>query len=128
NPCKHIAAVYYLLGEQFDTDPFVLFTLRGRSREQVIEALRQRRAAAVEDDLPSGEALPTGALTSALSDSLNTFWQLGDLSGVEIHVAPPDMEAMTLRRLGKAPGDIDEALRQIYHALTDIALQKIAGD
>ena len=29
NPCKHIAAVYYLLGEEFDRDPFLLFRLRG---------------------------------------------------------------------------------------------------
>ena len=28
NPCKHIAAVYYLLGEEFDRDPFLLFKLR----------------------------------------------------------------------------------------------------
>jgi hypothetical protein len=27
NPCKHIAAVYYLLGEEFDRDPFLLFRL-----------------------------------------------------------------------------------------------------
>src|SRR5215207_5572155 len=44
NPCKHIAAVYYLLGEQFDLDPFLIFSLRGRTKEQVIEALRARRA------------------------------------------------------------------------------------
>jgi len=29
NPCKHVAAVYYLLGEEFDRDPFLLFRLRG---------------------------------------------------------------------------------------------------
>ena len=29
NPCKHIAAVYYLLGEEFDRDPFLIFRLRG---------------------------------------------------------------------------------------------------
>src|SRR5262249_52716413 len=28
NPCKHIAAVYYLLGEEFDRDPFLIFKLR----------------------------------------------------------------------------------------------------
>ena len=49
NPCKHIAAVYYLLGEQFDLDPFLIFTLRGRTREQVMEALRARRAAAARE-------------------------------------------------------------------------------
>ena len=29
NPCKHIAAVYYLIGEEFDRDPFLIFKLRG---------------------------------------------------------------------------------------------------
>ena len=35
NPCKHIAAVYYLLGEEFDRDPFLLFRLRGSDRERI---------------------------------------------------------------------------------------------
>jgi uncharacterized Zn finger protein len=39
NPCKHIAAVYYLLGEEFDRDPFLIFKLRGMSREELIENL-----------------------------------------------------------------------------------------
>ncbi|MHB8628792.1 MAG: SWIM zinc finger family protein [Aggregatilineales bacterium] len=128
NPCKHIAAVYYLLGEQFDADPFVLFTLRGRRREQVIEALRQRRATAIEADAPSGDELQTEAPAPALSETIDTFWQLGDLSALAIHVAAPDMEAVILRRLGAAPGNTDEALRQVYRALTDIVLQKIAGE
>ena len=47
NPCKHIAAVYYQLGDFFREDPFVLFQLRGRSKEQILEALRQRRQQAM---------------------------------------------------------------------------------
>ncbi len=35
NPCKHVAAVFYLMGEEFDRDPFLLFVLRGREREDV---------------------------------------------------------------------------------------------
>jgi len=34
NPCKHIAAVYYLLGEEFDRDPFLIFNLRGMDRDE----------------------------------------------------------------------------------------------
>ncbi|MDP2948270.1 MAG: SWIM zinc finger family protein, partial [Chloroflexota bacterium] len=30
NPCKHVAAVYYLLAEEFDRDPFLIFRLRGK--------------------------------------------------------------------------------------------------
>ena len=39
NPCKHIAAVYYLLGEEFDRDPFLIFKLRGMSRAELLESL-----------------------------------------------------------------------------------------
>lgn len=33
NPCKHIAGVYYILARDLDRDPFVLFELRGLSRD-----------------------------------------------------------------------------------------------
>ncbi len=49
NPCKHIAAVYYQLGNFFREDPFVLFQLRGRTREQILEALRQQRQQAISE-------------------------------------------------------------------------------
>ncbi|MGW4831838.1 SWIM zinc finger family protein, partial [Amycolatopsis japonica] len=40
NPCKHVAAVYYLVADEVDADPFVLFLLRGRPREAVLAELR----------------------------------------------------------------------------------------
>jgi uncharacterized Zn finger protein len=39
NPCKHVAAVYYLLGEEIDRDPYVLFRLRGMEKSDLINAL-----------------------------------------------------------------------------------------
>ncbi len=39
NPCKHIAAVYYLLGEEFDHDPFLILKLRGMNREEIVSLL-----------------------------------------------------------------------------------------
>ncbi|MBF2065379.1 MAG: SWIM zinc finger family protein [Calothrix sp. C42_A2020_038] len=44
NPCKHIAAVYYQLGDRFSEDPFVLFQLRGRTKTEIISNLRKLRA------------------------------------------------------------------------------------
>ena len=44
DPCKHVAATHYVLGEALDRDPFLLFELRGRNKEQVLEALRQARS------------------------------------------------------------------------------------
>jgi uncharacterized Zn finger protein len=39
NPCKHIAAVYYLLGEEFDRDPFLIFKLRGVDMDDFMSIL-----------------------------------------------------------------------------------------
>lgn len=61
NPCKHVAAVHFVLGEAFDRDPFVLFELRGRSKKDVLQALRAARgvgAADREDAAEPGGAAP----------------------------------------------------------------------
>jgi uncharacterized Zn finger protein len=59
NPCKHIAAVYYLLGEEFDRDPFLLFRLRGMGREELLEALG--RSAGTGSPRPRRKRAGTGA-------------------------------------------------------------------
>ena len=79
NPCKHIAAVYYLLGERFDADPFLLFELRGRRKDEIVEALRARRA--VEADVAAAPAaLEALEVVSAppLGECLDRYWALGD--------------------------------------------------
>jgi len=43
SPCKHVAAVFYLLAEEFDRDPFQVFKWRGRSREELLEHLAELR-------------------------------------------------------------------------------------
>ncbi|MBO2450549.1 SWIM zinc finger family protein [Actinomadura barringtoniae] len=44
DPCKHSAAVLYLLAEQFDRDPFLIMEWNGRTKEQLLTALRRRPA------------------------------------------------------------------------------------
>ena len=41
NPCKHIAGVYYLLASALDHDPFLMFELRGLSRNDLRAELAQ---------------------------------------------------------------------------------------
>jgi uncharacterized Zn finger protein len=43
DPCKHSAAACYLVTDALDTDPFTLFLLRGRTRDQVLAGIRARR-------------------------------------------------------------------------------------
>ncbi|GAB2831142.1 hypothetical protein GCM10027073_69400 [Streptomyces chlorus] len=56
-PCKHAAALCYTIAATIDADPFVLFALRGRSREEVLALLRARRTATQETASPP---TPTG--------------------------------------------------------------------
>ena len=46
DPCKHAAAVCYLVAGALDADPFSLLLLRGRRRDEVLAALRARRRSA----------------------------------------------------------------------------------
>ncbi len=39
-PCKHLAAVCYVLAEAFDDDPFGMLAWRGRNRDTLLAALR----------------------------------------------------------------------------------------
>src|ERR1700674_3559560 len=47
DPCKHSAAAFYRLTDALDTDPFTLFLLRGRTRDQVLAGIRARRRGTV---------------------------------------------------------------------------------
>jgi uncharacterized Zn finger protein len=76
NPCKHIGAVYYLLGDRFSEDPFVLFQLRGRGKEQIITELRQLRSANPEEN-QADERSPESASPSNAID-LRQFWQYNE--------------------------------------------------
>ncbi len=75
NPCKHIAALHYVLGEAFDRDPFLLFALRGRPRETLLADLRNSRSRVAGKPSPP---LRTRAAARAARPKLPTdpvaFW------------------------------------------------------
>jgi len=58
DPCKHAAAVCYLVAEALDADPFALLRLRGRGRDEVLAALRHRRSGVLIDDSVPGRGDP----------------------------------------------------------------------
>lgn len=114
DPCKHAAAVYYLLAEQLDADPFVLFHLRGRTRDQVLDALRRYRSAAA--GIPEDTAA-TVAPIQLFPLTVENFWSAPD--AVLIHSAPViPKKPPLLVQLGEAPGGIDKELRAVYRAIS----------
>jgi uncharacterized Zn finger protein len=102
NPCKHIAAVYYLLGEEFDRDPFLLFTLRGLTREELLETLEgaggARKAATRSEPQ---EVLDD---TEPIATDPGVFWHGGELPDDFFgEVQAPPVAAALPRRLGGFP-------------------------
>jgi uncharacterized Zn finger protein len=102
NPCKHIGAVYYLLGDRFSEDPFVLFQLRGRTKEQIIEALRQMRGMGSEPLAVETSEVQT--IRAATPLKLDRFWQYNEqLEPSLIVITPPPTSETVLTVLGTIP-------------------------
>ncbi len=107
NPCKHIGAVYYLLGDRFSEDPFVLFQLRGRTKDQIIEALRKIRSTADEttDEVSTTGDNETELIAQPLPQPLKIeqFWHYADhLEPSLVVIVPPSSETV-LDVLGAMP-------------------------
>jgi uncharacterized Zn finger protein len=126
NPCKHIAAVHYLLGERFDEDPFLMFLLRGRSREEIVAALRALRVG------PDSEVVPEAEQTA--ETDLSSFWSVPpQTEEVALHFALPESDALAVKRLGPPPFARDQAaftavMERLYQQIGQYALLLALGD
>jgi uncharacterized Zn finger protein len=80
-PCKHLAAVCYVLAEDFDRDPFGMLAWRGKARDELLAALRQIQAdrPGPGQDAAAGRPAQPGLEVTAppLEDSLEGFWSPG---------------------------------------------------
>ena len=96
-PCKHVAAVFYLLAEAFDRDPFLVFTWRGRTREELLERLAELRRPVWRDPEPQAGA----AAEPSLADALDRFWEAGpELEQVRVRPWAAEAPDAPIRRLG----------------------------
>lgn len=116
NPCKHVAATYYILAERFDEDPFLMFAWRGRTRDDLIERLRALRGAA--DPEPAAPA----RVDPPLAERIHDFWRAGE-DALALRFQPdadarPDALA---RRLGPVVGDTRDLARHLAPAWGRIA-------
>jgi uncharacterized Zn finger protein len=111
NPCKHIAGVYYRLARQLDRDPFLLFELRGLSRERLHQALRAtplgKALVALMVDGPEqvveAESYYTRPVARTSVPDYRSFWQGAKRLPSEIEPATP---APVLAILVKKAGDV----------------------
>jgi uncharacterized Zn finger protein len=95
NPCKHIAAVCYIVAEALDHDPFLIFALRGRARQDVLQELRERRGATEASEPEKAAAEP---------ENIAEWWTARPLPArFDVGLEPPQVPHAVLRRLG-SPG------------------------
>ena len=98
NPCKHVAAVYLLLGEEFDRDPFLIFRLRGLEHDRLLGDEFRRAAQTLE---------PPPLAPEPLSPDPEEFW-LNSLARLDEkdYAGPmeaPSIDALLPRQLGRFP-------------------------
>ncbi len=137
-PCKHSAAVCYLVADTLDSDPFLLFLMRGRDRETLLAGLRSRRAAkvgsAVTGGVPRNQA-PRGVAGPALdqpmswgSDAgLNARQTWARWATVSAGGAPP-MPAIPLLPSKHGRPTVLAADPPTGSGLTSTSLQRLAAD
>ncbi|MCU0525055.1 MAG: SWIM zinc finger family protein [Elainella sp. Prado103] len=133
NPCKHIAGVYYLLASELDRDPFLLFELRGLSRERLRQELARSPlgiALAAELSEPSAPRSANSYHTAPRSEeiapaaapiSLRDFWQGAKRLPKTID-PPPSIQvpAVLIKKQGDYPSFWDrdqsfiETMTEIY--------------
>lgn len=136
NPCKHVAATHYILGDRFDDDPFLLFRLRGRTQQQIIEGLRRHRLADVDQgtlaelELPLSleeldeEGLPLEQQPLTIdNETMSKFWVNDDtLADFPIRITAPEINLPIFKRLGEpdAAGNysMQELLANAYLAVS----------
>jgi uncharacterized Zn finger protein len=137
NPCKHIAAVYYLVGEEFDRDPFLIFKLRGVDRDELVGLLGREAGKRAAPAQPTTAGQADGEPPTA-QEPVNplpaVFWRGTELApGWLGEVRPPPLQAALPKRLGNFPfwranERFIEALEPVYAQAAARAQDALLGE
>lgn len=133
NPCKHVAATYYILAEAFDTDPFLVLCWRGRARDDLLARLRELRASRPAEEDAAQEEAPSEAPAAEVEPASADFWRAGsELWSLAFSPRAAEAADAVLRQLGPLPPDAggpeaDRALAEAYAAFTRAAERRAFG-
>lgn len=138
NPCKHVAAVYLLLAEAFDDDPFLILRWRGRSRDELLGNLRALRgttpAPSPPGDVDDPWAQIVGMVVPSLEGRADDFWETGDeLTGLRFTPDPPRVADAVVRGLtplerGAAGRPVTDLLTPAYASIAAASRDRLLND
>jgi uncharacterized Zn finger protein len=131
NPCKHIAATYYLLAEAFDDDPFLIMAWRGRGRAELVARLLGREPGRADPQDPEVWTAPAVPVPD-LADCLASFYDDPGPLPQPVAAQPGSHPDAVLLELDDPPVDIrghslTELLRPAYPAMSDAARRRITS-
>lgn len=140
NPCKHIAAVYYLLGEEFERDPFLIFRLRGIDRDELLAIMDLSAPSdeiGLDEELREPDEEPEASVIyppEPLPLDPESFWRQVKSSDTDCNeVSIPSVHAAPVRRLGSFPlwrgqDNFLEFLEKIYATSSPVGLEIFLGE
>jgi len=109
-PCKHLAAVCYVLAEAFDADPFAMLAWRGKGRDELLAELRGKTV--------PGTGSPTLGTRPAAAPASPAHDMLDDVTGAPLAESladywSPAMSQARLRVLPVSPATPPDLLLRI---------------
>jgi uncharacterized Zn finger protein len=128
-PCKHLAAVCYVLAEAFDDDPFAMLAWRGRSRDTLLAALRSTgqhraspRSAAGSPEAGGRGGTEPGAPSATIDAAVGSATRavLADVTGPPLAQSSdfwsPGLSQSRLRALAASPaaGAVPDLLLRMF--------------
>ena len=141
NPCKHIAAVYLLLGEEFDRDPFLVFKLRGVERGELVglvgrQTAARSKAGGYEATLGSfSEQAPSHPPPEPLPADPDEFWGQANAEKEDAYGVAriPTISAALPKRLSSFPfwrgkESFIPALEEVYRKASPAGLDVFLGE
>jgi uncharacterized Zn finger protein len=127
SPCKHVAAMHYVLGEAFDRDPFLLFELRGRTRDQVLAALARLRTGTAEGASPRERAAEIAATSVEVAPETFANYEVPPvpLPTLRFNFEPPQMPAAILRSINPPrPWSLEQSPADLFADLYAAASER----
>jgi uncharacterized Zn finger protein len=122
-PCAHLAATCYALARAFESDPFEVFTWRGRSRDELLMRLRRLRESAAVEASVDAVAEPAPEARAPLVDPADpgSFWGTEAPAGEVFSGVRPDalLDQLDPPALSHHGRPVSEVLRVAYLALPD---------
>lgn len=125
-----VAALLHRVAERLDNDPFSVFILKGRGREETVAEIRKGRSSLVKQKDTGNDIVLQGQEyepAPPLSETVNRFWSRGEaLKELSYTIRADELPASILKWLDPPPllgleNEVDSLLEEAYERVARLA-------